>query len=92
MSLSLKTRKMSRLKQNQNIDNLVQGIKVIAESQCSLSEQDKSVLDEALKGLKGLKQKKGKTNQQIRQEFAKVVELLIKFLCKPDLLPEDDKS
>ncbi|MBK7345439.1 MAG: hypothetical protein IPP11_12120 [Chitinophagaceae bacterium] len=70
---------MSRLKQNQNIDNLIQGITVITESQCSLSEQDKVVLSEALERLQNLKRKKGKTNQQILEEIAKVIELLTKF-------------
>jgi hypothetical protein len=70
---------MSRLKQNQNIDNLIQSITVITKSQCSLSEQDKTVLDEALERLQKLKQKKGKTNQQILEEIAKVIELLTKF-------------
>jgi len=70
---------MSRLKQIQNIDNLIQGITVIAESQCSLSEQDRVVLNEALERLQILKRKKGKTNQQILQEIAKVIELLTKF-------------
>ncbi|MEY3499822.1 MAG: hypothetical protein RL308_1491 [Bacteroidota bacterium] len=70
---------MSRLKQNQNIDNLIQGITVISESQCSLSEQDRVVLNEALERLQNLKRKKGKTNQQILQEVAKVIELLTKF-------------
>ena len=70
---------MSRLKQIQNIDNLVQCITVIAESQCSLSEQDRVVLNEALERLQSLKRKKGKTNEQILDEFAKVIELLTKF-------------
>lgn len=70
---------MSRLKQIQNIDNLVQGITVIAESQCSLSEQDRVVLNEALERLQNLKRKKGKTNEQILDEFAKIIELLTKF-------------
>lgn len=70
---------MSRLKQIQNIDNLIQGITVIAESQCSLSEQDRVVLYEALERLQNLKRKKGKTNEQILVEFAKVIELLTKF-------------
>jgi len=70
---------MSRLKQIQNIDNLIQGITVIAESQCSLSEQDKVVLNEALERLQNLKRKKGKTNQQILEEVATVIELLTKF-------------
>jgi len=79
MSLSLKTSNMSRLKQNQNIDNLIQGIRVITESQCSLSEQDRNVLNEALERLQNLKRKKGKTNQQILEEIAKVIALLTKF-------------
>ena len=70
---------MSRLKQNQNIDNLIQSITVITKNQCSLSEQAKTVLDEALERLQKLKQKKGKTNQQILEEIAKVIELLTKF-------------
>lgn len=70
---------MSRLKQNQNIDNLIQSITVITKNQCSLSEQDKTVLDEAIERLQKLKQKKGKTNQQILEEIAKVIELLTKF-------------
>jgi hypothetical protein len=70
---------MSRLKQTQNIDNVIQGITVIAESQCSLSEQDRVVLNEALERLQNLKRKKGKTNEQILQEFVKVIELLTMF-------------
>ncbi len=70
---------MSRLKQNQSIDNLIQSITVVTKSQCSLSEHDKFVLDEALERLQKLKQKKGKTNQQILEEIAKVIELLTKF-------------
>lgn len=70
---------MSRLRQIQSIDNLIQSIIVVTESQCSLSEQDKGVLNEALEKLQNLKQKKGRTNQQILQEVAKVIELLAKF-------------
>ncbi|MHB8402811.1 MAG: hypothetical protein ACYDCN_12440 [Bacteroidia bacterium] len=58
---------------------MIQGITVIAESQCSLSEQDKIVLNEVLERLRLLKRKKGKTNQQILKELAKVIELLTKF-------------
>ena len=70
---------MPRLKQIQTIDNLIQSIKIIAESQCSLSEQDNYVLNESLKRLQSLKRKKGKTSKQILKEFAKVVELLNSF-------------
>ncbi len=73
---------MSRLKQNQIIDNAIRGVASIAESQCSLSEKDLIVLNEALERLQFLKRKKGKTNEQIRQEIAKVVELLTVFFAK----------
>lgn len=82
MSLSLKTSKMSRLKQNQIIDNAIQSVASITESQCSLSEKDLIVLNEALERLQFLKRKKGKTNEQIRQEIAKVDGLLIEFFAK----------
>lgn len=70
---------MSRLKQTQNIDSVMQLITVIAESQCSLSEQDRVVLNEAFVRLQNLKRKKGKTNEQVLQELVKVIELLTKF-------------
>ncbi|HEY4324358.1 MAG TPA: hypothetical protein VGN20_10235 [Mucilaginibacter sp.] len=70
---------MSRLQQNQNIDNLMLSIAVIAKSQCSLSEEDKIVLNEATERLQTLKRKKGKTNEQIQREFVIVVELLLKY-------------
>jgi ABC-type phosphate transport system auxiliary subunit len=79
MSLSLKTNIMSRLKQNQNIDSVIQVITTITKNQCSLSEQDLSVLNEASEKLQALKRKKGKTNEQILQELVKAVELIIKF-------------
>jgi hypothetical protein len=47
-----------------------------------LSEKDLIVLNEALERLQFLKRKKGKTNEQIRQEIAKVVGLLIEFFAK----------
>lgn len=73
---------MSRLKQNQIIDNAILSIVSITKSQCSLSEKDLIVLNEALKRLQFLKRKKGKTNEQIRQEIAKVIGLLIEFFAK----------
>ena len=65
---------MSRLKQNRNIDSLIQGIETIKKSQCSLSEEDVNVLDEALEMLLILKRKKGKTNEQILREIVKIVQ------------------
>ncbi len=70
---------MPRKKQNQNIDNLILGISIIAENQCSLLEQDKFVLNEALERLQNLKRKKGKTNKQILEEGVAVIELLANF-------------
>lgn len=70
---------MSRLKQIENIDSLIENIQSITKSQCSLSEQDLVVLNEALYILQNLKRKKGKTNEQILREVVKVVELLTKF-------------
>jgi ABC-type phosphate transport system auxiliary subunit len=71
--------KMSRLKQNQIIDTAIQSVASITESQCSLSETDLIVLNEALERLQFLKRKKGKTNEQIRNEIVQVVALLVKF-------------
>jgi len=79
MSLSSKTSKMSRLKQIQIIDTAIQSVASITESQCSLSETDLIVLNEALERLQFLKRKKGKTNEQIRNEIVQVVALLVKF-------------
>lgn len=70
---------MSRLKQNRNIDSLIQSIETIRKSQCSLSEEDLNVLNEALEILIVLKRKKGRTNEQVLTEIVKVVELLSNF-------------
>lgn len=70
---------MSRLKQNQSINTLIECIAIIQKNQCSLSEQDLNVLNEILETLQNLKQKKGKTNDQILYESTKLFELLIKF-------------
>lgn len=70
---------MSRLKQSQNIDSLINNVQTIIKSQCSLSEQDVKILNEALSKLQNLKKKKGRTNEQVLMEVVKVVELLTKF-------------
>ncbi len=70
---------MSRLKQNRSIDSLIQGIETIRKSQCSLSEKDLIVLNEALETLLVLKRKKGKTNEQILAEIVKVIQSLSNF-------------
>jgi hypothetical protein len=71
---------MARLKQNKNIDDMIQSISFIAENQCSLSEQDSRVLSEMIDRLQSLKRKKGKTNKQIQEEFSRIVKLLLTFL------------
>ncbi len=82
MVLSLKTKYMSRLKQNRIIDNAINSIASITQNQCSLSDSDLIVANEASKRLQRLKRKKGKTNEQIRDEIAKVIVLLIIFFAK----------
>jgi len=73
---------MSRLKQNRIIDSAIKSVASITESQCSLSESDLIVVDEALQRLQLLKKKKGKTNGQIQDEIVAVILLLIKFFSK----------
>ena len=79
---------MSRLKQNQNIDSLIQGIETVIESRCSLSDKDLLILNEALNLLKNLKKKEGKTNEQILQTVVEVVVLLSKFFKDSDEMPQ----
>jgi len=73
---------MSRLKQNRVIDSAIRSLTAITQSQCSLSEQDRQTAAEAISKLQLLKKKKGKTNEQIRQEIVQVILLLIKFFSK----------
>ena len=79
---------MSRLRQNQNIDSLIQGIETVIESRCSLSDKDLLILNEALNLLKNLKKKEGKTNEQILQTVVEVVVLLSKFFKDSDEMPQ----
>ena len=73
---------MSRLKQSQNIDRLIQSINLINENRCSLSDEDVKILDEASTILMNLKRKKGKTNKEIIKAIIDVVELLSKFFTR----------
>ncbi len=73
---------MSRLQQNQNIDSVIQVITTFAQSQCSLSEHDQNVINEALEKLQRLKCKKGKTNEQIRKEVTQIVSLVLSIFWK----------
>ncbi len=76
------TSKMSRLKQIQIIDDAIQSIASITESQYSLSESDLIVVNEALERLQFLKRKKGKTYKQIRNEIVEVIVLITKIFAK----------
>jgi hypothetical protein len=73
---------MSRLKQNQNIDRLIQSVTSITENRYSLSEEDLIILQDTLNQLQNLKQKKGKTNNDVLKEVVKIVELLTQFFKK----------
>ena len=87
---------MSRLKQNRIIDNAIKSVASITQSQGSRSESDLILVNEVLERLKFLKQKKGKTNEQIRNEIAKVVVLLIEFFAKDQIvetkMPNDNPT
>ena len=70
---------MSRLKQIRVINSLIQSIQTILKNQCSLSDDDVKVLEEAKIMLQELKRKKGKTNEQILTEVVKVVQTITKY-------------
>lgn len=74
---------MSRLKQNRIIDSAIVSVVAITKNQCSLSEHDLLVAEEAVQRLQMLKRKKGKTNEQIQKEIAAIVLLLISIFAKP---------
>ena len=75
--LLLKFIKMKKTK-NQNIDGLIQGIKLITEDRCSLLDKDVDLLNEVIVLLETLKQKrKRKDDIEI---VLKVVELLSQFM------------
>lgn len=69
---------MSRLKRLQNIDGLLNAI-TIATNQCSLSEDDINLLNDAIAKLNRLRIKKGLTDKQYKSEVSEIIELLIKF-------------
>jgi len=71
---------MSRLKRLQNINSLISTIETIAKSQCSPSETDVNLLNEAITKLNKLKTKKGLTNKHLQLEIAEIVDLINKFL------------
>lgn len=71
---------MSRVKRLQNIDNLLNILQIIARNQCSLSESDVNLLNDAIAKLNGLRTKKGLTDKHYQEEISGIVDLLNKFL------------
>lgn len=70
---------MSRLQRQQNIDGLINALETISKSQCSLSENEVSLLSDAIAKLKDLR-KKGLTNKHYQLEVAGIVDLINQFL------------
>lgn len=70
---------MSRLKRLQNIDGLINTL-TIASNQCSLSENDVSLFNDAIAKLNRLRIKKGLTDKQYKDEISDIVDLLLNFL------------
>lgn len=70
---------MPRLKQNQNIDRIIQSIITVTKNRCSLSVEELNFFNEALTTLQRLRKKKGKTNEEILSVVVPVVEKLARF-------------
>lgn len=71
---------MSRLKRQQSIDGLINALETISKSQCSLSENEVSLLSDAIAKLNDLRRKKGLTNKHYQLEIADIVNLINQFL------------
>lgn len=71
---------MSRRKRLQNIDGLQNVLVTIATDQCSLSENDVNLLNDAIAKLNRLRIKKGLTDKHYKSEISDIVDLIIKFL------------
>lgn len=69
---------MSRLTRLQNIDGLTT-VLTIQKNQCSLSENDVNLLNDAIAKLDRLRMKKGLTDKQYKSEVSDIVILLIRF-------------
>lgn len=73
---------MSRLKRLRNINGLNEILETIIKNQCSLSEIELNLLNEALAKLDRLKSKKGLTNKQYLVEISDIINLITLFLTK----------
>ena len=73
---------MSRLKRLKSIDDLLENVKFVAKNQCSLSEIELNLLNEAIAKLNRLRTKKGLTDKHYQIEISDIVQLLLNFLTK----------
>lgn len=74
---------MSRLKRLKSIDGLIENLQtIISQSQCSLSEIELNLLNEAIAKLMMLRIKKGLTDKQYQIEISDILELIFNFLTK----------
>ncbi|UZU00099.1 hypothetical protein ODZ84_11240 [Chryseobacterium fluminis] len=74
---------MSRLKRLKNIDSLIKDLQtIISQSQCSLSEVELNLLNEAIAKLTMLRSKKGLTDKHYQVEISDILELIYNFLTK----------
>ena len=71
---------MSRLKRQQSINGLISVLETIPKNQCSLSEYEISLLNDAIAKLNELRRKKGLTNKHYQLEVAGIVNLVNQFL------------
>lgn len=71
---------MSRLQRQKNIDGLINTLETISKNQCSLSENEVSLLSDAIAKLNDLRRKKGLTNKHYQLEIADIVDLINQFL------------
>jgi len=74
---------MSRKNRLQNIDGLTTVLQTIIKSQCSLSERDANLLNDAIAKLNTLRTKKGLTDKHYQMEICDIVSLIMKFLTCP---------
>lgn len=74
--------RMSRLKRLRNINGLIEILQTIIKNQCSLSEIELNLLNEAIAKLNRLKSKKGLTDKHYQIEISDIVELIVNFLTK----------
>lgn len=69
---------MSRISRLQNIDGLINCLTIV-KNQCSLSENDVNLLNDAIAKLNRLRKKKGLTDKNYKSEVSDIIALLIRF-------------